>query len=207
MTGTQVFNNIAERAGGGLYVNNHALITDVQVIGNRARLWAGGLYQNLFTSQVRITGGRFENNLVTGTTSYGGGLFSSSAATIIGTEVISNVGGYGGGMHLSSGGLVSGVLVISNTATLDGGGLHQDSLLGQNLFSQIKFWNVMQRLRCILRLSRHVRLMRGCLAPAIVTFLIRKSCHIPFSVLMEFPSITSVSHRRNTHHGMPHHHP
>jgi predicted outer membrane repeat protein len=139
--------------GGGLYVENLAVLTGTQVISNTSQGTGGGMAA---AGNIFMTGGLFQNNRCLPATCGGGGLATESSITLTDTQVISNSSGNrGGGVSADSGltisggrveantcwdticlggGLISGgalaltgTLVLSNTSGADGGGTYSDA--------------------------------------------------------------------------------
>ncbi len=122
LTGTLVADNTASRVGGGMFVSAASVLTNPTFLRNTAGIWGGGFYQSLFTEYVQITGGRFEANRVIADSAYAGGIFASSAATISGTQVISNAAVVrGGGIYLARPSTLINVVVVDNSARSGGG--------------------------------------------------------------------------------------
>ena len=121
MTGSQVLSNSAGSlaAGGGLLVGfgSNAKLTDVTVAGNHANSGSGIFNQGTIT----LTTSHIHDNTGGG----GGGLFNGHRATLVSSEVISNIAlpGGGGGLENITGATLTltGSVVLSNTAGVGGG--------------------------------------------------------------------------------------
>jgi hypothetical protein len=137
--------------GGGIYTFYPLYLTDTVLISNTAGggLGGGGLYQEIATAAVRISGGEFRGNQ---SAQSGGGAFSIGPLTLSGTAFINNVAavdggglvavslatiggrfsnnisqsGNGGGLLAYAPSILTGTEFISNQAALSGGGASFD---------------------------------------------------------------------------------
>lgn len=114
--------NVAVGLGGALYVSGTAVLTDTQLVSNRAGS-GGGLYA---LDSVRLTNAQVVSNTAGAS---GGGLYTLGDALLTGSDFISNalqsnVGfGGGGGLYAERNVTVTAGSFISNSSTHDGGGL------------------------------------------------------------------------------------
>ncbi len=120
-------NTSTSQGGGGIRANQYLTLVDSEVSDNTAKgnAYGGGLYfANGYT--LTVTNVLFQNNVVTGTSGLGGGVyFVGSGGLITGSTIVSNSAGSGGGVYQNSGPLqIASTSVQSNTAqTFFGGGL------------------------------------------------------------------------------------
>ncbi len=151
LTDLTVQNGLSNSTGGGVYVSNGPLTLDnVDVLSNTASGSGGGVWAS---GAMTVTGGLFQNNLCTGSSCNGGGLYGGETLVLSGTKFVSNTaqvsgGGsynintaqvtdaefrnntcagtssHGGGMFAGSGLTVDNTLVMSNTASTDAGGFY-----------------------------------------------------------------------------------
>jgi predicted outer membrane repeat protein len=127
--------HVISDSGGGIYASGTLTLTNVDVlsntvVGNASSNYVGGGVR--VRSELRVTGGRFEHNLVTGGGE--GGAISSSApaaphpnVTISGTTFVSNTAKFGGGISLAGSVWLTNTQFISNSATSRGGGVYQNA--------------------------------------------------------------------------------
>lgn len=113
--------------GGGIRATQYLTLIDSDVSNNTVvgNSNGGGLY---FANGYVLTATNtvFQNNIVTGTSSLGGGIyFQGTSGIITGSTILSNSAGSGGGVYQNSGPLqIVNTVVQSNTArTFFGGGL------------------------------------------------------------------------------------
>lgn len=150
LTRTEFVGNAADEYGGGLAIDDDAVVsaTDVVVDGNSAQL-GGGVFgfpgasldgggstvvrgntadngAGLYVWNGTLSNLTVENNSATST---GGGLVAYEGATLTDVDVLGNEAALGGGINADDGPLgLTRVLVDGNAATSQGGGLHVDNL-------------------------------------------------------------------------------
>lgn len=132
--------------GGGLFVTNTLTITGTEFISNTA-YFSGGAFAEKNTA---LNSSRFERNVCTGASCFGGGLNTHGDLVMTGTQFISNTApnraggldvwgvtvitnslfqgnstsGFGGGLYVDDIASVTGTLFISNTSGFEGGGAY-----------------------------------------------------------------------------------
>lgn len=121
INGAQFTGNEAQDAatgnGGGIYANAALTATGAQFVSNLAGYGGGGAYGN---GQTQIFGGVFRQNSAPG---YGGGgLNAGNAASISGTQFLTNSGYYGGAIYAGGAVWMTGGLLAGNSAVGSGGG-------------------------------------------------------------------------------------
>jgi hypothetical protein len=117
---------IANRAtssfGGAISSYGPATLTGTDVISNVAPNIGGGIYNQ---SQLTINGGRISGNSTTGGTAPGGGLYSGigTAITLTNASLINNIAADGGGglYALSAATTLANTIVSGNSARFGGG--------------------------------------------------------------------------------------
>ena len=83
-------------AGGGLYANSSAILTDTFLVSNAAALAGGGA---IVGASLTVNGGSFEGNRCIAPGCTGGGLAAASSLALTNTRFISNsAAGSGGGL-------------------------------------------------------------------------------------------------------------
>jgi predicted outer membrane repeat protein len=126
LTGTQFLTNTSRFNGGAVYAGGSTL-TNALFLGNRCTQDGcdGGAYY--VWEPTVITGTDFISN---SSRYHGGGLDSQEAITITGGSFQRNLCNYldcyGGGVHTTGALVVTGTQFISNTSEEDGGGAHAD---------------------------------------------------------------------------------
>jgi hypothetical protein len=123
---TRLVNNSALAAGGGVFIpSGRATLIGTQVVSNSAQA-GGGVFVEGGSAAAVLIGTQLVGNLASGRLWGGGGVFvEGGSATLIGTQVVSNLATYGdgGGVCVWSGRVtLSGTQVVNNSA-LDGGGV------------------------------------------------------------------------------------
>jgi predicted outer membrane repeat protein len=132
LTNSRVENNTASQDRGGGVFAHDALIVNTQFISNSAQSVGGGLYATgvMDGSQrisINIIGSVFERNSLSDLlNSQGGGLYALEAASISGTQFLTNsAGASGGGAYISNTAVLSNVIFSGNTSPHSvGGGLY-----------------------------------------------------------------------------------
>ncbi len=133
-----VSGNSASHQGGGLYfgsgprAGSRHLVTDCNVVGNRANNVGGGMVGYY----VEIINSQMERNSAWA----GGGAYLEARSVIDDCNIVSNLADYGGGLDLGAGATAKHCRIGSNTANVDGGGVYmwqppttvQDCMIVQN---------------------------------------------------------------------------
>jgi len=126
LTGTQILSNTAA-TGGGAYISDDGSLTmtDGAVSANDASSDGGGVFVRAGDSTLYIAGGAVTDNAATNN---GGGVFvEDGTATLTGTQILSNSAtADGGGLYLNSNGTISAtnscVVFNSDTAAVRNSG-------------------------------------------------------------------------------------